>query len=94
MNFTDDDNGINNDMSRWMDKRVYQLEMKSGAAPRSATVSWPSFSVTGFFPISKFSYKLIRFLLHSPEVKSDNEIPRKVLPQIIPAFYKVSHIKV
>ena len=49
MNFTDDDNGINNDMSRWMDKRVYQLEMKSGAAPRSATVPWHSFSVTSFF---------------------------------------------
>ena len=49
MNFTDDDNGINNDMSRWMDKRVYQLEMKSGAAARSATVPWHSFSVTSFF---------------------------------------------
>ena len=27
-----------------------------------------------FFPISEFSYKLIRFLLHSSIVKSDNEI--------------------
>ena len=27
-----------------------------------------------FFPISEFYYKLIRFLLHSSIVKSDNEI--------------------
>ena len=27
-----------------------------------------------FFPISKFSYKLIRFLLNSSIVKSDNEM--------------------
>ena len=39
MNFTDDDNGINNDMSRWMDKRVYQLEMKSGAAQRNCALA-------------------------------------------------------
>ena len=30
--------------------------------------------VITFFPISEFSYKLIRFLLHSSIVKSDNEI--------------------
>ena len=39
MNFTDDDNGINNDMSGWMDKRVYQLEMKSGAAQRNCALA-------------------------------------------------------
>ena len=27
-----------------------------------------------FFPISEFSYKLIRFLLHNSVIKSDNEI--------------------
>ena len=31
-------------------------------------------SVIFFFPISKFSYELIRFLLHSFVVKSDKEI--------------------
>ena len=35
---------------------------------------WPSPPVITFFPISEFSYKLIRFLLHSYIVKSDNEI--------------------
>ena len=29
-----------------------------------------------FFPISEFSYKLIRLLLHSPVIKSDNEIDK------------------
>ena len=43
-------------------------EMDSGLDPR------PSPSVITFFPISEFSYKLIRFLLHSPVVKSDNEM--------------------
>ena len=39
-------------------------------------VSWPwsSPSVITFFPILEFSYKLIRFLLHSAIVKSDNDI--------------------
>jgi len=35
---------------------------------------WPSPSLITFFPISEFSYNLIRFLLHSSIVKSDNEI--------------------
>ena len=34
----------------------------------------PSPTVITFFPISELSYKLIRFLLHSPIVKSDIEI--------------------
>ena len=34
----------------------------------------PSPSVITFFPISEFSCKLIRFLLHSSIIKSDNEI--------------------
>ena len=36
--------------------------------------SRPSPPVYTFFPISEFSYKLIRFLLYSSIVKSDNEI--------------------
>ena len=34
------------------------------------------FACYHFFPIYEFSYKLIRFLLHSPEIRSDNEIGR------------------
>ena len=34
----------------------------------------PNPPVISFFPTSVFSYKLIRFLLHSSIVKSDNEI--------------------
>ena len=36
--------------------------------------NWPSPPVIIFFPISEFPYILIRFLLHSSLVKSDNEI--------------------
>ena len=35
---------------------------------------WSSPTVITFFPISEFSYRLIRFLLNSSIVKSDNEI--------------------
>ena len=35
---------------------------------------WPSPPVIAFFPISKFSYKLVRFLINSSIIKSDNEI--------------------
>ena len=36
----------------------------------------PSLPVITFFPISEFSYKLIRFLLNSSIIKSDNEIEK------------------
>ena len=49
--------------------RKYYIIISSSSSPR------PSPSVTIFFPISEFSYKLIRFLLiRSSVVKSDNEI--------------------
>ena len=38
------------------------------------SIAWLSPSVINFFPISEFSYELIRFLLHSSVIKSDNKI--------------------
>ena len=45
-----------------------------GLTEHMGTVQWSSPSVSTFFPISEFFNKLIRFLLHSSIVKSDNEI--------------------
>ena len=55
-----------------MDKRVYQLEMKSGAAQHNCALA--EFLCYQFFPIWKFSYKFIICLLHSYIIKSDDEI--------------------
>ena len=55
---------------------VVQLKGKHCRKPHCSNGVVDTFepSVITFFPISKFFYKLIRFLLHSYIAKSDNEI--------------------